>query len=768
MQSVIFNGQQPQENLLRSLFTKYFFHWRLFVVLLALFGIGALIYIKFKVPVYKLQASIIINDEQKGLDDSKLVESLNLFNAKKIVENEIEVIKSQSLAEKIVRKLSLYAPINEKGTFTTHSAYNTSPVQIIAKYPDSIKSAKEVDFVFDNNKQQVLVNKDIYNLNQWINSSYGIIKYIANPNYQLSQIPKRLHFSLLPVANAARDLLEGLEVTSSNKLSTVVTISLKDEIPERGKSILNELITIYDLTSIEEKNALARNTLSFVEDRLQKVVHDLDSIESGLQLYKAQNNIVDINTQGQLFLKNVGENDQKIGDINMQLAVLGQLENYVSGKEDRGGIVPSTLGINDPVLSNLLDKLYSTELEYEKVRKIAPENNPILLSLTDQINKIKPNILENIKSRRQGLMAGKIDLSATNNKYSSMLSTLPKKERQLLEINRQQAIKNNVYNFLLQKREEAAFSYASSISNSRVVDSAFASKKPVSPNKLLVCMIAIIGALGSGIGYISVKDLLNSNIASRAEIESFTQMPILGELVKNNSKNTIVVDDNNPTFIAEQFRHLRTLLTYSGISNSKKKILVTSTISTEGKSFVAVNLGMTLALANKKVVLVDLDLRRPTLGALLNVLQLEGISQYLKGEKEIESIIKRSGRNPNLFVIPSGPIVNNPSELLLSDKILALFSHLEGLFDYIIIDTPPVNPVTDACIVSPLCDATLYVIRQGVTPRMFVQKLDNFTRTNSLNNIAIVFNGVNGKGVEKYGYKYGYTYIEEKKRLKKV
>jgi len=761
-------GQQ-HENLLRSILLKYLANWPLFLILLVISAAGAFLYLRYTVPLYEIKATIIIKDGQKGQDDSKMVESLDVFDSKKIVENEIEVIQSQTLAQEVVRNLRLYAPIKEGGRIVDVLAYTSSPIQIAVRRPDSIKPVDKVYFIYLKNEKQVIINHTAYPMKQWVNTPYGELKFSANSLYQPSEEAKPLYFSLLPVTVVADGIVKGLEVSASSKLSTVVNISLKDEVPERGQAILNELIAAYNRSALADKNVLAANTLAFVEDRLRYVTHDLDSIEARLQNFKTQNKIVDINAQGAQYLQFVGDNDQKISGISMQLAMLDEVENYVTGKAGQGGIVPSTFGISDPQLSDLIKKLYDTELEYEKVKKIAPENNPILVSITNQINKLKPSILENIETQRNGLLAGRNDLTTTNSKYSYMLSTIPGKERELLEISRQQAIKNNIYTFLLQKREEAAISYASAVSDSRLVDNAQASMLPVSPNKLIVCILAVAAAFGSGIGIIAFKDLFNPNIESRAEVEQYTQIPILSELVKSESKSTIVVSENNRTLIAEQFRQLRTLLAYLIINSRKKKIMVTSSISGEGKSFVAVNLGLSLGLTNKKVVLIDLDMRRPALANIFNIANADGISQYLGEEKEIEEIIKRTDIHPNLFFIPSGPIAINPSELLLTNMLQDLFTYLEGMFDYIIIDTPPVSFVTDAIILSPLCDATLFVMREKVTPKVLVQKLDTNPAIKSLKNMAIVFNGVKGDGISKYtnGYTYGHGYIEGNKSKSK-
>jgi capsular exopolysaccharide synthesis family protein len=768
MQQNISMKHEQDENLFRYLSFKYLSYWPLFAVLLTLCIAGAAIYLEYAIPVYEIKATIIIKDDQKGLDDSKIMESLDLFSSHNLVQNEVKVLQSQTLAQDVVRNLHLYAPIFEEKKFLDHSAYITSPVEIILSNPDDLKEADKVYFTYLSNSKKVRVDNVLYGVDQWVNTPYGNLKFSPNPNYQPDSTPHTFYFSLIPVDFVADDLVKGLDVSSSDKLSTVVDISLKDEIPQRGKSVLNELINTYNQAAIVDKNVLAANTLSFVEDRLKYIGQELDSVEGQLQSFKTQNKVVDLDAQGKLFLQSVGDNDQKMGDISMQLAILDQVQNYVTGKGGKGGIVPSTLGVNDPVLSSLLDKLYNNELEYEKLKKVVPENNPMLISLVDQINKIKPSIIENIESQRQSLTAGKNNLAATNGQYSSILNTIPQKERELLQISRQQAIKNNIYTFLLQKREEAALSYASAVSNSRVVDTAQVSKDPVSPKKLIVYIIGLAVAIVLGIVIVSLKDFFNNSIESRAEVESHTLTPILGEIVKNNSKESIVVKEDANSLIAEQFRHLRTALNYININSKNKKILVTSTIASEGKSFVAINLALSLALTNKKVVLVDLDLRCPSLAATLKIPNIEGTSQYLRGEKEVETIIKPSGVHKNLYLITSGIIGRTPSELLLNGKVYELLTYLELAFDYIILDAPPVNPVTDACILSPMCDATLYVIRQKVTPKEFIQKLDSYNRIRSLKNMAIVLNGVEGRGVYRYeNDKYGYNYVERRKNILK-
>ncbi|MFT3949334.1 MAG: polysaccharide biosynthesis tyrosine autokinase [Agriterribacter sp.] len=334
---------------------------------------------------------------------------------------------------------------------------------------------------------------------------------------------------------------------------------------------------------------------------------------------------------------------------------------------------------------------------------------------------------------------------------------MPSKERELLDISRQQSIKNSIYTFLLQKKEETALSYFSTVADSRVIDVAETGGSPVSPNKTMIFLGALGVALLLVIAFVEIREMLNRNVMFRSEIEKYTRVPILGEITFDQSDKALVISEGKRSFIAEQFRQLRTSLGYLGINSRKKKIMLTSSISGEGKSFITANLGVSLALMGKKVVIIELDLRKPKLSDAFNMPRTRGISNYFIGDMDAEEIIK-STETANLFIIPSGPIPPNPSELIMNGKMQELLDYLEAHFDYVIVDTAPVNPVTDAFIISPMCDATLFVIRHGYTPRIYLQKLDEQNRIRELKNMAIVFNGVKNRGYGNYGYGYGYGY----------
>jgi capsular exopolysaccharide synthesis family protein len=763
---------QNNDTIAEQLAAKYLPYWPVFLIALVV-GLGVTyVYLRYTVPIYQADASIIIKDERKGNEEAKLTESLDLISSKKTIENEIEILKSRNLMLQVVKELDLYAPVYVKGRVHNTLAYVRSPVNVVAENPDSLEENGQIFLDMSRDSQNVVLDKQfIYPLDTFVSTPYGNLKFIRNVRYNPSgedtgTVKRQLFFALYDPENVATGLIQNLTVEPSNKLSSVVDLSFKDPAKGRAESVLQHLLHAYDQAEVNYKNKLARSTLSFVEDRLKLVAYDLDSIEKRIQQYKSGRGAVDVSTQGQLFLKNVSENDQKLSDINMQLSVLDQVEKFVSDNNSGSGIVPSALGVGDPTLSQLIDKLYNYELEYEKLRKTVGENNPTLVSIRDQINKIKPGIIQNIASRRSSLTAARSNLNLTNGSYNSILQTVPQKERQLLEISREQATKSNIYSFLLQKREESELAYASSISDHLVVDNAKAKDKPVSPNKLMVLLICVGGAMVLCFLLITLKETFTGKILYRHEVEARTSIPIIGEVAYNKSKT--LVEAGTRSFIAEEFRRLRQSLSFLGINQTNKKILITSSISGEGKSFIAANLAVSLSLTGKKVVIVDMDLNNPTVAKILDVHPEEGVTEFLLGEKMPVEIIESVEAYSGLHFISAGNIPENPTELLSNGRVEELLDYLSARFDVVVVDTSPIVLVTDAYILSPLCDATLYVVRHNYTPKVLIKRMDDNNHVNPINNPAIIFNGVKMKGFFKNNYGYGYDYVYSRKSNRKT
>jgi tyrosine-protein kinase Etk/Wzc len=756
-----FNSNED-EILITKMLSKYYPYWPVFFLFIFLSTVASYIYIKYSSPKYEANASIIIKDEKKGNEDSKLLESLNMMNSKKIIENEIEVLQSTPIIEMVVKKLHLYAPVFIKGEIVDYSGYSKSPLIVESENPFSIETISEkIYFNYNNETNEVWIgDKHVGNPGQWIKTKYGIIRFTINPNnLDAKEQLNKYYFQLTSIQNASESIIDNLKISSSNKLSSIINLKYRDKDAGLCKDILNGLMDSYNELAVGEKNMMARKTLSFIEDRLDIVGADLESIEKKIQQYKVTSGAVDIGTQGHLFLENVSTNDQRLSEINYQLSVINQIEKQISIQDNISGSVPSTIGDVDPTLSQLLNSLGTAELEKEKLRKTVAENNPILVSVTDQINKIKQNIKSNISSRRNSLEVSKLNLNETNKNYNNLLHTIPNKERELLEISREQSIKSGIYSFLLQKREESELSYASTISDNQVINRAKALEDPVSPNKMIVLSAAMLFALIIPVSVIGARETFSSTVLYRKDIESATSLPIIGEISYNKKNNLQDIEVGKRSLLSEEIRRIRHSFSYIGIDSAHKKILITSGISGEGKSFFAANLAISCSMTGKRVVLVDLDLHNSSLTRIFSGVPNTGISDYLTGQINEEKIINKVSKYDNLYFISPGEIVEDPSELIENGKVNKLFEYLDKNFDTIIVDTAPIGLVTDAHVLSSLCDTTIYMVRHTYSPKNLLKRFDQNNEITPLKNAAIIFNGVKNRGfiTNNYGYGYGYN-----------
>jgi tyrosine-protein kinase Etk/Wzc len=754
MNSYIDESDKSNGAFLRVLY-RYLPYWPLFLLLVAICCFGAWYYIRQMPVLHEATVSILIKDEEDGAGDSKILESLDLLSSKKNVQNEIEIIRSRSMMKKVVGKLHLYVSVFEENGDKTKPVYENSPISIKAADPYNLKEVEKVSFSFEPKMKVVKINGNNYPLSQWVKTPFGDLKFEKKRPFAASN-NRSYFFSIREPNTVANEIRVNLNIAPIPKTSMVV-LKLKDLEPQRAKDILNSLAEAYNNSSLEVKNSLAASTLTFVNDRIKYVEDDLDSLERKIQLYKSREGIVDLGAQGNIFLQNLNANDLKESDINFQLEALAQAEYYVKSKDKIGTLVPSTIGIKDPLLSELLQMLYKSTLEYENLKKSSPESNPILSANRNEIEKIRASLLENIINQRKILTANLNKINADNKSYASRLSTLPQKEKALLDLSRRQAIKSSVYTFLLQKREETAFSNSAIEADNRLIDAAEAFMLPTSPSKPVVYMLAVILGLLAGIGLVSAKDLFNNKVLFRAEIESFTQLPVIAEISHIKEKATLVVHSDTQTFAVEQFRHLRAAMGLYGKIRSKRKLMITSSIAGEGKSFISANLALSLALAGRKAVLIDLDLRNPKTSEAFGLIGAEGIAEFLEGNKKPFEIIRQTDFE-QLAVIPAGNSNWNSVELLLTGKLDVLLKYLTEHFDYIIADTSPVDPVSDASVLADYFDTTLFVIRHGYTPKTMMRFLDSNKKMKALKNLMIVFNGVKHRGFMNSGYGFGYGY----------
>jgi capsular exopolysaccharide synthesis family protein len=755
---------------LKTMFLKFLPFWPLFLVTTVVSLSYFYVKLKYTVPTYESKTSILIKDEKKGQEESKMEEDLNVFEPKKIVENEIEIFRSNSLVSKVVKSMGLYASaFKEKGWkgMATTPAFITSPITLEAAQPDSISQTLKLYFKYSKDNNTVTVDGHPFALREWIKFPWGTVRFLPNPYYSPDDKPRekaKYYFLITDVNHATNDVIAGLTVTPTSKQSSVITLTYKDAVPDRGEMILESIFNAYRDAAVERKNQVALRTLRFIEDRLSHVSKELDSVESGIQQYRDRSGVVDISEQSKQYLQNIESNDKQLNAMNLQLSALDEVENYVRSKAGGGSIVPSTFNIQDPTLTSLLDKLYSSESDYEKAKNTNGANNPTVLSLKEEIDRLKPKVLENINNQKKTIEAAKSYLEQNNTRYSGMLSSIPKKEKDLVEVSRQHNIKNDIYSFLLQKREETAYSISSILPDCYLVSKPTTSPYPVSPKKTFIAMLALILPVAGSVGLILLKDLFNNKILYRSDIEKLTDYPVIGELIFDKKQPPIVTDGDSRSFIVEQFRQIRAAIRYQGTPPGNiKRILVTSCIKGEGKSFVSSNLAISLARSGKKVALLEMDLHQPQISQIFQLESQKGITDFLDNKASYEELVIPSGKHENLSIISAGYPAEEPSELLTSSRLEILLRYLDKDFDHIVIDSAPFKALTDSFTIAQYCNLVLTVIRHNHTPSKLVELINTDMETHEIRNVAIIFNGVKARGMGKYSYGYGYGYGYDQK-----
>ena len=742
-----------ESNLLAELGQRYLPYWPIFMVLVVISITSGYFFIKYSTPVYETSAKLLVKDDKKGVDASKVLDALDVFGEKKIVENEIDILKSWPIMETVVKKLGLYATVYHKGDIRDVELYgNSLPVTFKAVNEDSIKAykgMKPTEFTFDALNKYIEINKVKYFNNDTLKlgNNYFIVK--INNNFVQKDKNEIYYLNFNSVLKISKSLSNGLVIEASSKQSTVINISIKDAVPEKSEDILNNLIFEYQQAALLDKNKVASNTLSFIDNRLKVVLTDLDNVETNIKDYRTREGVINLGAQSEIFLKTVEDNDKQLNTIDLQLLVLKDIENYVVNKGNATGTVPSLIGISDPILSQLLAKLYDAETTLNQQLKISGEKSSLVVGLQQQILKIKVDLLESIKNIRTTFITSKNDLKLNLANANKILKNVPEKEKQLVQISREQAIKNNIYTFLLQKREETAISYMSSVSDSRVVESATTASSPLSPKTNMIYLIAFALGMGVAIIYVIIIDQLNNKILFRNELEQKTGVPVIGELMQGEiSESSLAIQEGKRTMLAEQIRTIRTNMAYFGLKENQKVILINSTISGEGKSFVAINLAVSYTLVGKKVAILELDLRKPKISKELLGKNYTGITNYLSGNANIQDLIHPVANIPGLYVIPAGPVPPNPSELISLKAFGELIASLKQQFDYLIIDSPPISLVTDAQLLVPYADIVMFVVRHNYTPKVYLALIAQLQMQKKYPNMCILFNGVKPRGVK--------------------
>lgn len=763
------SGINPKEFLL-----KYLHYSWLFAICVLLSLVGAWLYLRYKKPTYSVSSTLLIrNDRERGggaISSQDMFSDIGLFQSTTNKQNEMLILSSRIMMERVVKSMGLQKRYFVVANVKTTDIYPDYPLELeVVRLADSSKSfSVPVHVSKDWSTFTIGESKQQYAVGQEVVLPHATFRLVAHPSSYRNLEYREFVLQWLPLMDAANYYTRGLVVNPANDLSNVLSLSYVHENPILASGILNELMKQYNEAGIEDKNEMNRKILSFINDRLYLVENQLDSVEANLQRFRTSRDIINLPVQSEMYFSNINSLTENVMQQEGQLRVVALLEDYINKPENRLALVPSTLGLTDPTLIELVvayNKLVRDRLA--ELQTGATVNNPIVKNIEQNIEEARVKMLQNLVNIKKVYVNNINALNQQNSSLKKQITSIPEKERQGTEKSRQQEIKKNLYLFLMQKREESEIAQASTIASSRILDTALPNFNLVSPIPSRAYSIALLIGFLLPVFIIYLRDLLNDRVITRGEIIKGTNAPLLGEVGHSENEKVLLFPDNSRTIVAEQMRILRSNLRFVlGDQFERPTILVTSSFSGEGKSFISTNLGATLAISGQKTVILELDLRKPKILVGLGLAKGHGLTNYLVGSAKLEELAKPVPHVDNLYVIPCGPVPPNPSEILLTPKFGQLFEWLKQNFDCIVIDTAPVGLVSDAFTLSQYADATIYVVRQRYTFKRQINFIDDLYRKHKLPKMGILVNdfvsegtkGYYGYGAAKYGYGYGYGY----------
>jgi tyrosine-protein kinase Etk/Wzc len=752
----------------REKFEKYRYHWKWFLLAVLLALVGAYTYLQYTPNQYAVATTILIDDENTGGISSELsaFEDLGLLGGKKkSIENEIGLLKSRSLMERVVKELGINIPYYKKGRVGEIELYkNDIPFKINFFSKDSLFYNRDTAFTIQAISSTHFTLKDIEGNNS---KEHVFGENIATNFGDITITPKAINaintddeiiVQIAPLKSVAGGLRNNLQVALLYQNSSLIELSLKLPIKLKAQEILNDLVRQYNKDAVEDKSMVGNNTNIFINERLAVIEKDLSNIDRGVEEFKTSNNLTDISSEATLVLQSNAQLEKKIVDLNTQLKLAAYVSDYVTNNTEK--LIPANLGLSDGAINSNSEKYNELLLERNRILKSSSEKHPVILTLNDQLNQLQGSISQGLVNLKSSLrIALKV---AVNEEYkvNSKITAVPKQERQFRNIQRQQQIIETLYLYLLQKREENAISLAVTVPNAKVIDTANGSNIPISPKRKIVYLGAALLGLLIPFLVLYLIFLLDNKIHTNKDVEAIVKAPIIGEIPHSKSENKIVVNETDKDNIAESFRMLRTNIYFmlSGVKEGGKTIFVTSTIGSEGKTFISLNLAIALALSNKKVLLIGADVRKPKFNKYLDVDFGRGLTHFLMDDTlKMKDIVKHYPTG-NFDVLSSGAVPPNPSELLINGRFEEVMAYGKANYDYVIVDTAPIKIVTDTLQLSEHADLSLYVIRVDFLDKRFLEIPEKMYNEKRLPNMVVLMNDINLEKGYGYGYGYGHGY----------
>lgn len=780
---------KPQDfsssNELSEIISSYLKYWYWFVLSVIFFIVCAFIYNRYATPKYELTAKIQILEEKGAGSELAVFKDLDFLGGKQSeVEDEIEVINSRSNFIDVVKRLKSNVVFYEVGDVKTSEIYEEIPVTINFLEPDSVIYQSKLVFGLDLISPNSFNYKDFenetiksYGYGKNIPTAIGDIVITPNPEFLNNYLDKELKVVIKPVADVAVGYKNMVKISNIDEYSKIVNLNIEHPIRTKGIHILNELIAVYNENAIQDKKEIADRTFSFINDRIADIYGSLSTVDQSAEEFKTTRGLADIQSQANINLNVGAANEQELQNYQTQLNIASSMKDYVDGQNSYNELLPSNIGISDPSVANTTAKYNQLVQERKRLLKSSNEKNPMIVNIDEQLSGLKNSLKGSLTNIESNLSLTVNNLSRQQSRINSQIYAAPKQQRALRDITRKQETTESLYLYLLQRREESQVALASTAPKSKVIDTAYLTDdQPVSPNKLKIYLASLILGLLVPFGAIYGQSLLDNKIHSKSSLEKIVKnVPVLAELPRLDKKDSKFINDNDRSVLAESLRILRTNLDY--LIKSKKEvknnlILVTSSVSGEGKTFVSSNLSMIFASTNKKVLLIGADIRNPKLYSYFidkNIDPLKkskkgrstdnGLSEYLLDDRITREDITQSMLvyNNTVDVIYSGKILPNPSELLMKDRMRLLLEEASEAYDYVVIDSAPLMLVTDTLLISPFVNHSIYVTRAGTTETKVVNFPIMLQEEGKLKGLSFVVNDVKD-GNLGYGGKYGYGY----------
>ena len=762
---------------IKAILFKYIIRWPWFIASIIICIACAWIYLKQSTPIYNITASVIIKDEKKGGtmgNEFSGLEDLGLLNPSKNIDNEIEILQSKSLIKDVVNELGLYINYWGNKGFKTTDLYGASPILVHYSFKDAetlnapiqltINYQKNgnlnVNMITDKgNDNEKKINKTFTEFPAVLSSEKGVITFIENQQVPIVE-DVNLDITISHPLAIAKGYRSALSIEPTSKTTSVATISIKNTNKKRGEDFINKLVEMYNRDANDDKNEVAQNTAHFIDERISVINQELGTTEQELENFKRESGLTDLSSDAQLAVAEKSAYEKLCVENGTQLNLIQYLSDYLKKPENANTTLPVNVGLNDKSLTEQISQYNALILERNRLRRTSSDSNPVIRRLDSNIDDMHASLLTTINSVYKGLLITKADLDRQAGKYAGQISNAPAQERRFVSIQRQQEIKAGLYLMLLQKREENNIALAATANNAKIIDDALADDVPISPNKKIIYLAALVLGFGIPVAIIYILSLLSYRIEGHSDVERLTRVPVIGDVPLNDSdeKYAIAVRENDNDIMAETFRSLRTNLLFMLGDPDKKVILVTSTTSDEGKTFIASNLAVSLALLGKKVVIVGLDIRKPGLNKVFHISHKErGITQYLVAPQstDLRSMIQSSDLSANLNILPGGTIPPNPTELLARKSLDDAIELLKKDYDYVVLDTAPIGMVTDTQLIARVADISVYVCRADYTHKNDYQLINELYANKRLPGLCTVINGLDMKK-KKYGYYYGY------------